>query len=164
MVLKSLKASKSAGPDNLPPRLIKDGSEQIAAPLCFLANKSLLSGLFPNSEKCARVTPIYKSGEKSNFDNYRPISVLNALSKVLEKIVHTQLSEYLETNKLLSDAQYGFRRNRSTQHAVTLFLDHIRSNMDASCCTGALYMDLRKAFDTVHHGNLLSKLSVSLWH
>ena len=158
MVLNSLKISKSAGPDDLPARLIKDGSEQIAAPLCFLANQSLQSGVFPNSEKCARVIPIYKSGEKSNFDNYRPISVLNVLSKVLEKIVHKQLSEYLETNKLLSDAQYGFRRGRSTQDAVTLFLDHIRSNMDASRCTGTLYMDLRKAFDTVHHGNLLTKL------
>ena len=157
-VLKSLKTSKSAGPDNLHARLLKDGSEQIAAPLCFLANQSLQNGLFPNSEKCARVIPIYKSGEKSNLDNYRPISVLNVLSKVLEKIVHKQLSEYLETNKLLSDAQYGFRRGRSTKDAVTLFLDHIRSNMDASRCTGTLYLDLCKAFDTVHHGNLLSKL------
>ena len=67
MVLNSLKTSKSAGPDDLPARLIKDGSEQIAAPLCFLANQSLQSDVFPNSEKCARVIPIYKSGEKSNF-------------------------------------------------------------------------------------------------
>ena len=158
-ILNYLNALKSTGPDNLPARLIQDGSDQFAAPLCFLANQSLQTGLFPNSEKCAKVIPIYKSGEKSNVDNHRPISVLNITSKVLEKIVHKQLSDYLEVNKLLCDAQFGFRRNRSTQHVATIFLEHIRSNMDAHCCTGAMYVDLLKAFDTVHHGNLLSKLS-----
>lgn len=102
--------------------------------------------------------PVQKSGEKSNLDNYRPISALKVLPKVLEKIAYKTLYEYLETNKLLSNAQYGFRRSRPTQDAATLFLDPIRSNLDASRCTGTLYMDLRNAFNTIHHGNLLSKL------
>ena len=109
ITLRSIKVSKSAGPDNLPAQLIRDDAEQIAAILYFLANQSLRSGSFPNSEKCARLTPIYKSGERSNFDNYRPISVLNILSKVLEGLVHQQLSEYLERNNLLSCSQFGFR-------------------------------------------------------
>ena len=144
--------------DNLPAQLIRDGAEQIAAILHFLENQSLRSGSFPNSETCARLTPIYKSGEKSNFDNYRPISVLNILSKVLERLVHRQISDYLERNNLLSCSQFGFRGERSTHHAVTLFTEHIRNNMEQSRCTGALFMDLRKAFDTVHHGTLLDKL------
>ena len=78
---------------------------------------------------------------------------------MLEKLVHRQLSDYLERNNLLSCSQFGFRGKRSTQHAVTLFTEHIRNNMDQSRCTGALFMDLRKAFDTVHHGTLLDKLS-----
>ena len=148
--LRSIKVSKSAGPDNLAARLIRDGAEQIAAILYFLANQSLRSESFPNNQKCARLTPIYKSGARSNFDNYRPISVLNILSKVLEGPVHRHLSEYLERNNLLSCSQFGFRRERSTQHAVTLFTEHIRNR-----CTGALFMDLSKASDTVHHGTLL---------
>ena len=156
--LTSIKVSKSAGPDNLPAQLIRDGGEQIAAILYFLVNQSLRSGSFPNSEKHARLTPIHKSGEKSNFDNYRPTYVLNVLAKVLEKLVHRQLSDYLERNNLLSCSQFGFRGERSTQHAVTLFTEHIRNNMEQSRCTGALFMDLRKAFGTVHHGTLLDKL------
>ena len=139
--MRCIQVSKAAGPDNLPAQLIRDGAEQIAAILHFLANQSLRSGSFPNSEKCARLTPIYKSGEKSNFDNYRPISVLNILSKVLERLVHRQISDYLERNNLLSCSQFGFRGERSTQHAVTLFTEHIRNNMEQSRCTGALFMD-----------------------
>eukprot|EP00794_Sanderia_malayensis_P020900 gene20900-22951_t len=115
--LRSIKVSKAAGQDNLPASPIRDGAEQIAPILHFLANQSLRSGSFPNSEKCARLTPIHKSGEKSNFDNFRPISVLNMLSEVLERLVHRQLSAYLERNNLFSCSQFGFRGKRSTQHA-----------------------------------------------
>ena len=145
--------------ENLPGTLIKDGLEELAAPPAFLINKSLRSGEFPNAEKLAFVMPLYKSDEKSLIDNYRPISVLNVLSKLIECIVHQQLSEYVEKNSLFCSFQFGFRRGRSTQQAVTQLTDFIRFNMDKSCFTGALYMDLRKAFDTVHHGCLLNKLS-----
>ena len=77
---------------------------------------------------------------------------------MLERLVHRQISDYLERNNLLSYSQFGFRGERSTQHAVTLFTEHIRNNMEQSRCTGALFTDLRKAFDTVHHGTLLDKL------
>ena len=158
-VLKKIKTKKAAGPDNLPGTLIKDGAEELAAPLDFLIDKSLRLGEFPNAEKLVVVMPLYKSNDKSLIDNYRPISVLNVLSKLIECIVHQQLSEYVEKNNLFCSFQFGFRRGRSTQQAITQLTDFIRFNMDKSCFTGALYMDLRKAFDTVHHGCLLNKLS-----
>ena len=140
--------------------MIKDGAEEIAYPLCHLINKSLSSGIFPTEEKIGKITPLYKSDSHSSFDNYRPISVLTVTSKIIERLVHNQLYEYLENNKLLISQQYGFRKNRSTDHAVTLLTDYIRSNMDSRCCTGAIYIDLKKAFDTVDHGVLLSKLKI----
>ena len=157
-ILKELKTSKSAGYDNIPASLIKEGAEELAAPLLHLINSSLRESVFPTSEKCAKITPVYKSGERTKMDNYRPISVLPVLSKVLEKVVHKQIYEYLETNKLLSPNQFGFRRSRSTQHAVTYFSDYVRKHMDDGEYTGAVFVDLKKAFDTVDHGRLLSKL------
>lgn len=158
-LLKTLKSNKATGPDNIPASMIKDAKEELSVPLCILANQSLDTGLFPTSEKTAKVTPIYKaSGERSDFDNYRPISVLNVLSKVLEKIVYQQLVDYLEENNLLYQNQYGFRKNKCTQDAVLHLHDHIRNNMNKKNCTGALYIDLRKAFDTVSHSCLLTKL------
>ena len=91
--------------------------------------------------------------------NYRPISVLPVLSKVFELTVHHQLYDYLDENNLLSNVQFGFRKNRSTQHAVTLLEDHIRTHMDQGKLTGAIFLDLSKAFYTVDHGCLLSKLN-----
>ena len=157
-ILKSTNSSKAAGIDKIPARIIKDIAEEIAAPLTFLINRSLQCGLFPTSEKIAKVTPLYKSGDRTNIDNYRPISVLNVISKVFERVVYNQLSVYLEENNLLCDQQYGFRRKRSTKDAVTRLTDNIKEGMDKSKVTGALFMDLRKAFDTVNHSCLLHKL------
>ena len=157
-VLKELKTSESAGYNNIPSSPIMEGAEEIAAPLLYLINSSLTESVFPTSEKCAKITPAYKSGKRSTMDNYRPISVLPDLSKVLRKVVHKQIYEFLETNNLLSPNQFGFRRSRSTQHAVTYFSVCVRKHMDNGEYTGAVFVDLRKAFDTVDHGRLLSKL------
>ena len=92
------------------------------------------------------------------MENYRPISVLTSFSKILELVVHEQVYEYLEVNHLLTPFQFGFRKNRSTQHAVSIFTDEIRRGMDNRKLTGAAFIDLSKAFDTVDHGCILSKL------
>ena len=157
-ILLATKSSKATGSDQIPAKIIKDIAHEIAAPLTFLINRSLQTGIFPTAEKIAKINPVYKSGDHADIDNYRPISVLNILSKVVERVAYNQLSDYLESNNLLNENQFGFRRKRSTRDAVTKFTDHTRENMDKSKVTGALFMDLRKAFDTVNHGCLLSKL------
>ena len=142
--------------------MIKDGAEELAVPLCHLANLSLQSSLFPTSEKLAKIRPVFKSNDRSLLDNYRPISILPVFPKVLEKIVSRQISNYLKENSLLSPYQFRFRRGRSTQHAVTYLTDQIRENIDKRYCTGAIYIDLRKVFDVVHHANLLGLRSYGI--
>ena len=110
---------------------------------------SLKCATFPTIEKIARVIPKYKSENRLLMNNYRPISILPICSKLIESLVHQQLYEYLEKHKLLTKSQFGFRKNRNTQQAVTVLTDHIRLNMDKGQRTGAVFLDLSKAFDTV---------------
>ena len=158
--MKTLNRKKAQGYDEIPTAFIKDGANILAKPLASLINKCLENSLFPSAEKCAKITPIYKSEERSLLDNYRPISILPVLSKVFERVIHRQLYAYLEENDLLSKNQFGFRTKSSTQHAVTKLSDSIRKNMDKGLMTGAVFVDLRKAFDTVDHARLFSKLTI----
>lgn len=114
--------------------------------------------MVPDSLKVAEVIPLFKTGSLSSFDNYRPISVLPTVSKIMERVVYDQLSEYLEKQGLISESQYGFRKGYNTELAVTVFTDNIRRAIDRGKMTGAVFIDLRKAFDTVEHKVLLSKL------
>jgi hypothetical protein len=144
--------------DEIPTSLLIDGVDFIAEPLSDLINRFLENSLFPTAEKFATIIPIYKADERTHLDNYRPISILPVLSKVFERVVQQQVYDYLEQNKLLSQRQFGFRKGLSTQHAVTVFSDDLRQGMDKGMMTGAVFVDLRKAFDTVDHARLLSKL------
>ena len=109
--------------------------------------------------KSARVIPLFKKGEVNNMDKYRPISIFPIASKLLERAVHTQLVKYLREHNLLSPYQCGFRKGHSTEFAAPSFADTIRKNIDLGQMTGAVFVDLRKAFDTVDHTTLLGKLS-----
>ena len=111
-----LKRNKATGCDDLPTSLIVDGANEIAGRLSLLINRCFEIAIFPSSEKLSKVVPVYKSGDRTIMDNYRPISVLPLLSKVLERVVQSQLYDYLERNNLFSKRQFGFRNKSSTQH------------------------------------------------
>ena len=112
----------------------------IEKPVTFIINLSLQTGIVPTEWKVAKVLPLFKPGSTPEIDNYTPISILPILSKISEKKVHKQLVSHLESQNLLFDYQFGFRSNRS---------DHIRREAKNGKLTGALFIDLSKAFDTV---------------
>ena len=156
--LRKLQRKKATGCDGLPASFLKDSKDSIKNPLCHIINLSIVNGIVPTEWKTARIVPIHKSGSRTLFDNYRPISILPTISKIIEKIVHKQLVTFLEENKLIYRHQFGFRSHMSTEQAATLFLDSIRLNVDKGNLVGACFIDLSKAFDTISHSKLLAKL------
>ena len=157
-ILLGIKASKASGLDNISPRMLKDAAVVVAKPLTRIVNESLSQGTVPREWKCAKITPLFKKGLSNHMDNYRPISVLPVVPKVLERVAHHQLHSFLSQHKLLNPYRCGFRRNHSTEFAAIAFSDYIRRGMDLGLFTGVLFIDLRKAFDSVDHQILISKL------
>ena len=149
---------KSPGLDTYNVRLLKLAAPFIAKCLTHICNLSLCKSTFPEEWKQAKVTPIFKSGDKTDVGNYRPISVLPIVSKIIERAVHDQLYVYLSNAGLLSNAQSGFRKNHSTSTILLDVQDYILKNMDDGYVTGVIFLDLKKAFDTVNHDILIKKL------
>ena len=157
-IINNLPPKSSSGCDGISSKLLKVIAPVIIKPLTLLINQVLNTGTFPDKLKIAKVIPIFKKGDPSLFENYRPISLLPAISKVLEKIIALQLSSYFETNKLLFDNQYGFRPKHSTEHAALELIDRIINKMDTNEIPLNIFLDLSKAFDTIDHTILLNKL------
>ena len=128
--LLSLNVSKATGLDGLSARFLKDGANQISSAIAHNLNLSLYSGRIPDDMKTARVVPLYKKNSKSEPGNYRLVSILTVMSKILEKTVHKQLENYLGSKKLLYDYQSGFRNPYSTDSCLTQLTDQIRFDMD----------------------------------
>ena len=159
-IINSLKSNISCGVDNISSAFIKTHSYLLCKPLTKLINQSLNLGIFPDKLKVAKVFPIFKGNNLNinQMNNYRPISVLPIISKIFEKIVYNQIYNYLTENELLFISQYGFRENHSTELAVTEFVDTVYKHLDNSNNPLAVFMDLSKAFDTIDHDILTTKL------
>lgn len=157
LVIKGLNETKSYGSDGIPLRFIRDALPVIIFYLTVIVNTSIVTGQFPKSWKLPHVIPLFKSGDVDEVGNYRPISLLPILSKILEKIVSNQLIAYLEQNSLLSHAQHGFRPHLSTETALMKMTEKIYSNVDNKKISLLMLLDLSKAFDSVSHNILLKK-------
>ena len=154
--LLSLDTNKATGPDEIPPRLLKECAHQIAPSLCLLFNQSLRHGSLPEEWKLANIIPIHKKGDISNVENYRPISLLCVTSKVLERCVLRNLRDYLMS--LINSAQHGFIPGRSCTTQLVEVLHYIGSILDSGKQTDIIFMDMSKAFDKVSHTALINKL------
>ena len=156
--LNGLDPKKSTGLDNISPKFLKEGAEQLAPIISHIVNLSITSGIVPNELKEAKVSPLYKKNDKLEVGNYRPISVLNTVSKILEKSVHTQLLQYLTSNNLIYKYQSGFRPNHSTDTCLMYLTDIIKTEIAKGNFVGMMLLDVQKAFDSVNHTILCNKL------
>ena len=156
--LQSLDIRKSAGPDNLSARFLKDFADEIAVPLTRLFNFSLQHGTFPAPWKQSNITPVHKGGPVSYPCNYRPISVVPVIAKIFEKIVSVQLTSCLETNHLFHPHQSAYRPGKPTEDILQLAVDHIIGCLDSKRVVCAAFLDLHKAFDSLDHCLLLHRL------
>ena len=158
-VINNLKPKSSTGHDGISTILLKFIAHDILHILTGIINQSLSTGIFPDSLKIAKITPIFKKENPHIADNYRPISLLPSISKVFEKIVYIQVYDYFVDNNLLYKSQYGFRQYHSTEYAALEITDKISTQLDQGKLPLAIYLDLSKAFDTIDHSILLNKLS-----
>ena len=156
-IINSLKFKKSSGVDGINAIILKGIKYEICEPISTLINMSLEKGIFPACMKTAKVVPIYKSKQKDQFTNYRPISLLPTISKNLEKIMHKRIYGFIE-KKILYNSQYGFRPNHCTINALTEFTSEVLNSTENKLTSIAVYLDLSKAFDTLDHNILLRKL------
>jgi hypothetical protein len=157
-VVTGFESKSSSGWDEIPISIIKAVIPQILVPLTHIINRTLESGIFPEKLKYSIVIPIFKDGNRTNIDNYRPIALLPVFSKIIEKIVLNQVLEYFEGNRLFCKSQFGFRKRRNTKMAAFELITEILRAFESSESALGIFCDLSKAFDCVRHDLLLMKL------
>ena len=150
--------SCAPGPDDIPASILKESSTHFIRILTHIINTSFQEGCFPHELKIAKIKPLFKSGEKNSVNNYRPISLLTAFSKIFEKCMVTRLIDFLTESNILYEYQFGFRPKHSTNMALHLLVDKISSSLGAGGAFVGVSLDFRKAFDTIDPKILLEKM------
>lgn len=158
LLINSLDCSKAPGPDNITAAIMKTHHLAFSRILMDVFNEIIVTGEYPECLKTARVTPVFKAGDPTDIGNYRPISTLSVMNKIIEQLLASRISGFLGSRGLLYTHQYGFRRGSSTLTSTSELLDDIYSDIDRSRFSGALFLDLKKAFDVINHELLLKKL------
>ena len=143
-VIQTIKPKQSRGPDGISNHLLKHIAEEISKPLATIINKSLKEGTVPKEMKIAKIIPLFKKGQKEQMSNYRPISLLNVISKILEKVVSSQVMSYFEENNLFYKHQYGFRCGHNTIHPILNFVQKIEDCKNKKEHSAAVFCDLKK--------------------
>lgn len=157
--LECLKVDKSQGPDGINPRILKECRNSMVKPLSIIFQKSVESGILPTAFKHANITPIFKSGSRSSPGNYRPVSITSVPCKILESIIRDEMLAHLNKYNLLSEHQHGFMRNKSCLTNLLETLEEVTSSMDNGEGMDMVFLDYKKAFDSVPHKRLVYKLS-----
>jgi len=158
-IISKFENKKSCDVNGVSTKMIKFIGNIIAIPLSHIFNLSMQSGIFPSQLKKCRVIPIYKAGSPMECDNYRPISLLNAISKIFEKIIAEKLISHLLSNNLIYEHQYGFLPSRSSEHNLIQIVNYISNALNDNMYCIGVFLDLKKAFDVCSHSILLKKLS-----
>ena len=155
---KSLKGKPTSGNDDIPENLVKQCIHLIKRPLTHIYNISLISGVLPVVWKTAKVKPLHKKGDKYDM-NYRPISIIPVSAKILERLMYNRITSFLCENKILSEAQNGFRKGKSIDTTIQSYIERIQKALSNQLHTIGLFIDLSKAYDVLNHNLLLEKLS-----
>ena len=158
LTIQSLKSNSAGGLDGFDSKLLKFIKSEISKPLTHIFNLSFIKGIFPDQLKKAIIRPLFKGGDKHLIENYRPISLTNNIAKVLEKLMKIRLIGFFTKNNILSENQFGFQKNKSTEDAIFEFTKTVYSNINENKKCMAVFLDLAKAFDTVSHEILLKKI------
>ena len=157
-IIDNLKNKKAPGLDGITSEILKSINSHICNPLAYLINNIFKTGIYPSVFKIGIIKPIYKNGDKTDFQNYRPITLISSLAKVFEKVFKNRIESFLTKNNILSDKQFGFQKNKSTEDAICHLTSQIYNSMDNNKKSICIFLDLAKAFDTVSHKLLLNKL------
>ena len=148
----------SFGEDEVSNNLLKKAIPYLLDPLVKLINLSFKSGFVPKQITIAKITPLHKDGSKSEFNNYRPIALISTIGKLMESVVAAQLTEYLNTNNFLHKFQFGFRKKHNVSQPLLLFSQNVLNSLRNNNYNLSIFVDLKKAFDTVNFKILLQKL------
>ena len=159
-LLENLNPNKAAGPDGIPPRILKELATELSSVIHRLFQLSIDSAYIPDDWKLAHITPLFKKGSKCDPGNYRPVSLTSTLCKVLEKLITETIRDYLENHDLLSESQYGFRQNRSCTWQLLNVMEEWTDALEDKEAVECIYFDFQKAFDKVSHRHLLKKLEM----